>query len=356
MRFYLKSFDWFLNLSVLFLLSVGLLSLLSANQSLFYKQFLFLIIGLIFIFTIIRFDWRPFINYKGIILAIYFSVVLLLAATYFFAPVIRGVRGWLPLGPFQIQTSEFAKIALIIILAGFFSRKHIGIAKISNLLASFIYFAIPGFLIILQPDLGSALILFFIWLGFLLVSGIYWRHLAVFSLIFLIAGAVMWTSFLKDYQKERIIGLFSPERDPLGVNYSVIQAKIAIGSAGFFGKGFGQGTQTQLGFLPEAQTDFIFSAIIEEFGLIAGFLAIAAFTVLIFRIIKIGFSSDNNFSRFFCLGTSILFCAQFILNVGSNLGLTPVIGVTFPFLSYGGSSLLTNLILIGIIQSIALKR
>ncbi|MEK7657990.1 MAG: FtsW/RodA/SpoVE family cell cycle protein [Patescibacteria group bacterium] len=352
----LRRFDWPLNFSVLFLLSVGLLSLLSANQSLFYKQFLFLVIGLIFIFTIIRFDWRPFINHKGIILAIYFSVVLLLVATYFFAPVIRGVRGWLPLGPFQVQTSEFAKIALIIILAGFFSRKHIGIARISNLLASFIYFAIPGFLIILQPDLGSALILFFIWFGFLLVSGIYWRHLAVFSLIFLIAGAVMWTSFLKDYQKERILGLFSPERDPLGVNYSVIQAKIAIGSAGFFGKGFGQGTQTQLGFLPEAQTDFIFSAIIEEFGLIAGFLAIAAFTVLIFRIIKIGFGSDNNFSRFFCLGTSILFCAQFVLNVGSNLGLTPVIGVTFPFLSYGGSSLLTNLILVGIIQSIALKR
>ncbi|MBI5079063.1 FtsW/RodA/SpoVE family cell cycle protein, partial [Candidatus Wolfebacteria bacterium] len=207
-----------------------------------------------------------------------------------------------------------------------------------------------------QPDLGSALILFFIWFGFLFVSGISWRHLIVFSLIFLIAGTAMWAGFLKDYQKERIIGLFSPGRDPLGVNYNVIQAKIAIGSAGFFGKGFSQGTQTQLGFLPEAQTDFIFAAVIEEFGLAAGFLAIAAFAVLIFRIIKIGFNSDNNFSRFFCLGTSILFCAQFILNVGSNIGLTPVIGVTFPFLSYGGSSLLTNLILVGIIQSIAVNR
>ncbi len=351
-----RRFDWPLNFSVLFLLSIGFLSLLSAKQALFYKQFLFLAAGLIFIFIIIKFDWRPFINYKGVILAIYFSVVFLLVATYFFAPVTRGVRGWLPFGPFQIQTSEFAKIALIIILAGFFSRKHIGIARISNLLVSFIYFAIPGFLIVLQPDLGSTLILFSIWFGFLLVSGIYWRHLAIFSLIFLIAGAVMWTSFLKDYQKERILGLFSSGRDPLGVNYSVIQAKIAIGSAGFFGKGFGQGTQTQLGFLPEAQTDFIFSAVIEEFGLAAGLSAIAAFAILIFRIIKIGFDSDNNFSRFFCLGTSILFCSQFILNVGSNLGLTPVIGVTFPFLSYGGSSLLTNLVLIGIIQSIVIKR
>ena len=166
----------------------------------------------------------------------------------------------------------------------------------------------------------------------------------------------MWQSVLQDYQKERIVGVFFSERDVLGINYSVIQSKIAIGSAGFFGKGFNQGTQIQLGFLPEAQTDFIFAALIEEWGIFGGMLIIAAFMFLILRIITIGMETDNNFNRFLCLGTVVLFGVQFVLNVGSNLGLTPVIGVTFPFLSYGGSSILINLILIGIIQSIATRK
>ena len=166
----------------------------------------------------------------------------------------------------------------------------------------------------------------------------------------------MWQSILEDYQKERILGTLFPERDVLGINYSVSQSKIAIGSAGFFGKGFSQGTQTQLGFLPEAQTDFIFASLIEEWGLLGGMLIIVAFLVLIFRIIKIGLASDNNFNRFFCLGAIVLFGSQFILNIGSNLGITPVIGVTFPFLSYGGSSVLVNLILIGIVQSIIVRK
>ena len=155
--------------------------------------------------------------------------------------------------------------------------------------------------------------------------------------------------------KRKNFGFSFSDRDPLGVNYNVIQSKIAIGSAGFFGKGFGQGTQSQLGFLPEAQTDFIFAAFIEEWGLFLGFLLVVIFAFLILRIVKIGLNAENNFSRFICLGTVILFIAQFIFNVGSNLGLTPVVGVTFPFLSYGGSSLLTNLILVGIIQSIFVR-
>ena len=353
---FLNFFDWKLNLAVLFIAIVGILSLASTDQSLFYKQLIWLGVGLIIMILLVKLDWRPLINHAGIIWGIYLAVIFLLLITYFFAPSIRGSKGWLPIGPLKIQISEFAKISLIILFAYFFSRRHISIARISNLLISFFYFSIPAALIALQPDLGSALIFFAIWLGFLLVSGIRWRHLVGAIVIFLILGAIMWGSVLKDYQKNRIIGVFFPERDFLGVNYNVIQAKIAIGSAGFLGKGFGQGTQAQLGFLPEAQTDFIFAAATEEFGLIVGFLTIAAFAFLTFSIIRIGFNSDSNFSRFVCLGTVIMFSAQFILNVGSNLGLTPVIGVTFPFLSYGGSSLLTNFILIGIIQSVAIKR
>lgn len=352
----LKFLDWKLNFAVLFLAGMGMLSLASSKPELFWKQLLFFTIGLVFIFLIISFDWRPFVNYRGVVFGIYCLVILLLIATYFFAPVVRGVRGWIPIGPFQFQAAEFAKIALIIILAGFFRKKHISIARISNIFLSFAYFAIPAVLIAIQPDFGSALVLFCIWFGFLLVSGIKWRHLIAAFLIFSFAVGFMWLNVFKDYQKERILGVFFPERDPLGINYSVIQSKIAIGSAGFLGKGFNQGTQTQLGFLPESATDFIFAAAIEEFGLLVGFLILAAFMFLVFGIIKIGLDADNNFSRFVCLGTAILFIVQFILNVGSNLGFTPVIGVTYPFLSYGGSSLLTNMILIGIIQSIAVRK
>lgn len=353
---FFKKLDWKLNVGILFLAFASLLSLLSTNSELFYKQIIWWALGIILAFILIRFDWRPFINYRSVIFSLYFVIIGLLVATYFFAPTVRGIKGWLPIGNFQFQAAEFTKVVLIILFAYFFQKKHIQIAKISNLITSFIYFFIPAILIALQPDLGSVLVLFSVWFGFLLVSGIRWRHLLIALIIFVILAMVMWAFVLKDYQKDRIFGLFSPNRDPLGINYSVIQSKIAIGSAGFLGKGFRQGTQIQLGFLPEAQTDFIFAAIIEEIGLLMGFVLIFVLFGIIFRIIKIGLSSDNNFSRFVCLGTAILFSVQFILNVGSNIGLTPVIGVTFPFLSYGGSSLLTNLILVGIIQSIFLRK
>ncbi len=353
---FLKKLDWGLNAAVLFLILAGLTSLLSAAPSLFYKQLIWAVTGFVLLFLIVRFDWRPFINYRGVVFGIYFLAVLLLIITYILAPAVRGTKGWLSFGFLNFQISEFAKLALIIFFANFFSRKHIGIGRVSNLTASFIYFLIPGLLIALQPDFGSALILFCIWFGFLLVSGIKYRHLIIALIIFAVLGIIIWQSVLMDYQRERILGFFFPGHDPLGINYSVIQAKVAIGSAGLLGKGFGQGAQTQLGFLPAAQTDFIFASFTEEWGLIGGLFLILSFTFLILRIIRIGLSADNNFNRFICLGAAILFIVQFIFNIGSNLGLSPIIGVTFPFLSYGGSSLLTNLILIGIIQTIFVRR
>ncbi|MBI4993363.1 rod shape-determining protein RodA [Candidatus Wolfebacteria bacterium] len=355
MTAFLKSLNWKLNFAVLFLGFVGMISILSVKPNLFPRQLLFFGIGFFLAFSIAKFDWRPFANYKGVIWGIYFLMILILLFTYFFAPVVRGARAWLPIGPFQFQMSEFAKIVLIFVLANFFQKKHIKIASLSNLFASFIYFLIPAVLIAIEPDLGSVLILFSIWFGFLLVSEIRWKHLAAAFFIFLTIGGLMWMGVLKDYQKERILGVFMPERDNLGINYNVVQSKIAIGSGGFFGKGFRQGTQVQLGFLPEAHTDFILASIIEEFGLIAGFLTITAFFILVFEIIKIGLSCGNNFNRFICLGIVIFFSVQFVVNAGSVLGLLPVIGVTFPFVSYGGSSLLANFIALGFVQSISSK-
>lgn len=352
----LKNLDWVLNASIFFIGLAGSISLLSSAADLFYKQLAFLIFGFVLIMLISQIDLRPFENYPKAIFGFYFIVMALLALTYFIASPIRGVRGWIALpGDLKFQTSEFAKLALIILFSFFWAKAHIGIGQVKNLFKSLVYLAVPAFLILIQPDLGTVLILFSIWFGYLLISGIKWKHLVVAIVVFLVGFVLMWTMFLKDYQKERVVGLFYPEKDPLGSSYNVIQSKIAIGSGGFLGKGFGGGTQVRLGFLPEAQTDFILAAFIEEWGMAGAFLLLMAFMAMLIRIIKIGMASDNNFSRFFCLGSVLMFLAQFTLNAGSNLGLLPVVGVSFPFLSYGGSNLLISVSTIGIIQSIVLR-
>ncbi|TSC95975.1 MAG: Uncharacterized protein Athens071426_372 [Parcubacteria group bacterium Athens0714_26] len=350
-----KNLDWVLNFSILFIALASLVSLYSTDKASFYKQLIWYVIGLVLIFVFSQVDWRPFLNYSRTIWGLYVFSVVLLVATYFFAPRIHGTKGWLVLGPFQFQTSEFSKFVLIVVFSWFWAKAHIGIAYSRNIFISFLYLIPPILLVLMQPDMGSALILFGIWFSYLLISGIKWKHLAVALLIFLIASVFLWMSYLKDYQKERIIGLFYPERDPLGFSYNVIQSKIAIGSAGLWGKGFGQGTQSQLKFLPEAQTDFIFAAFIEEWGLIGGLMIIIAFMIILARIVRIGLVSENNFSRLFCLGSVVLLLLHFILNAGSDLGLVPVVGVPFPFLSYGGSYVLTLSLIVGIIQGIVIR-
>lgn len=352
----LKRLDWILNFGILFLFGAGILSLASAAPHLAQAQLLWGVIGAIIVILLANFDWRSFINYRWFVFGIYGLSIVLLIITYFFAPAIRGTHSWIVLGPFKIQTSELAKLSLIILYSYFFAKGHIGIGNLKTIFLSFAYLAPPALLIIAQPDMGSAIILFGIWFGYLLVSGLRWKHILWSSVVFTAVLILLWSFFLKDYQKERITGLFNPEKDPFGANYNVIQSKIAIGSAGFLGKGFRQGTQVQLGFLPEAQTDFIFAALIEEFGVVSGLAVIGAFILVLFEIMRIGLGSDNNFSKFICLGASIVFSLHFMINVGSALGLVPVIGVPFPFLSYGGSNLLTNAVLIGLIQSATIHK
>lgn len=352
----LKNLDWVLNASIFIIVLASLVTLLSSSPDLFYKQLTFFIACAVLIALISQVDLRPFENFPKTVFGFYLIVMAVLLATYFIASPIRGVRGWIALpGDLKFQTSEFAKLALIIVFSFFWAKAHIGIGHVKNLFKSAIYLAIPSFLILAQPDMGTVLILFSIWFGYLLISGIKWKHLIAALLVFTVGFILMWTMFLKDYQKERVIGLFNPEKDPLGASYNVIQSKIAIGSGGFLGKGFGGGTQVRLGFLPEAQTDFILAAFIEEWGVAGAILLLASFLTMIFRIIKAGLASHNNFSRFFCLGSVLMFLSQFVLNAGSNLGLLPVVGVSFPFLSYGGSNLLISSITIGIIQSIVLR-
>lgn len=334
------------------LIGASLLILSSISQHIFVLQFWWVLAGAALVFLSLFLDWRAILNYRWFIWAFYIFVIFLLAITLFVAPVIRNTRSWLVLGPFEFQTVELMKIALILVYATYFSRRHLSIARLRHIVTSFIIFIIPAGLVLLQPDLGSTTVLFGIWAGFLLVSGLPKKRILAGVLILAVLGIVGWSYFLKPYQKERIVGIFYPEKNVLGINYQQAQSKIAIGSGGFFGKGYGQGTQIQLGFLSEPATDFVFASLIEEWGVAMGLIVIGAFSWLIFGILKVGMNSNQNFEKFICAGTAIVFGLQFIINAGTALGIVPVIGLPFPFLSYGGSSILTNFFLLSIIVGI----
>jgi len=333
---------------------MSLVVLRSIAPQLFMVQLLWIVIGLLAIIFFIFFDPRVIVNSSRILWGFYAFVsgLLLLSLA---SPVVRETQAWIRLGAFSFQPVELMKISLILLYAYYFSRRHIKIKSWSTILISFLLIVIPIGVVALQPDLGSALILGSIWFGFLLLSGLPWQRLIIMIILFLFGLVLMWNFVLKTYHKERIMNVFYPEQHALTFNYNVIQSKIAIGSAGWWGKGFGQGSQVQAGFLPEAETDFIFAALVEEWGWIIGALVVSAFLWLMLEILKIGLSVDQNIERFICLGTVLMLLVQFFLNIGSVLGISPVIGVPFPLLSYGGSSLVTSLLLLGIIYGISLR-
>jgi rod shape determining protein RodA len=274
-----------------------------------------------------------------------------LVGLFFFAPEIRGVKSWYKIGPVSVDPIEFIKIILIILLAKYFSTRHIEMYKIKHILLSGFFVFLPAVLIFLQPDLGSVLILIALWIGILIISGISLRHFLILVLCFLLIFILSWNFVLKDYQKQRIISLFYPI-DPLGVSWSQNQSKIAIGSGGILGQGIEKGSQTQYGFLPEPQTDFIFASLAEELGLI-GISALFLFlSILIWRIIKIAINSQTNFSRFYASGIAVLLISQIFIHIGMNVGILPIIGIPLPLISYGGSSLIATFIGLGILQSI----
>ncbi len=351
-----RNLDWQLLASAGFIIIAGLVTLLSHDTEAFYKQLIWLLISVIFMFGISFLNLKSLFSHRSVILGIYLFVLSLLVLVFFFAPTIANIKAWIVIGGYQIQPSEFMKVALIILFSSFFALKHVAIRRFGIIFASFIYFAIPAALILLQPDLGTVIILFGIWFSYLLVSEIPIKYVLALFLVLGVVGIFGWNFVLKDYQKDRVVGLFNPESDPLGVNYSVIQSKIAIGSAGLWGKGFGQGTQLQLGFLPNASTDFAFAAYVEEWGILAGIILILVFVFMNFRILMLGMEADNNLSKFICLGGVAMLLLHFIVNLGSVLGLLPVIGVNFPLLSYGGSNLLTVFVLFSIIQNIAKRQ
>lgn len=337
------------------LILASLVTLSSIAVHFFQLQLVWAICGATVFAIFWIFDWRPFLNYRWVGGGLYAFAVILLLVVIATGPLIRNTRSWITIGQFSLQPVELAKIALILVYARYFSRRHLSIASWRTITISFLYFAGLAGLVMLQPDLGSTLVLFGLWLVFLLVSGLPLRRIALGVLVLSVSAFLLWSYGLEDYQQKRIAAVFSPSEDELGVNYSVTQSKIAIGSAGLWGKGYGQGSEVQLGFLTEPAGDFILAAFIEEWGIVIGIAVILAFMMLLYNILKIGSLAGQNFEKFICLGVAIMMGIQFFLNAGSALGISPVIGVTFPFLSYGGSSLLTNFTLLAIVNSIGVR-
>lgn len=334
------------------LISSGLIVLSAVSFHSFLLQLVWVAIGIALVFLFYFLDWRSVFSTRWLIWGGYGVSLALMLLSLLRGPVIRNTRSWLVFGPFTIQPAEFMKIALIFVYAYYFARRHLAVARWKNILTSFLFFVIPAAIAVKLPDLGSAVIFFSIWFGFLLLSGLPLRRILVTVLVFALAAGFIWTYVLKDYHRARLIGFLDPQQNSLGINYSTAQAKIAIGSAGFWGKGYGQGTQTQLGFLSEPTEDFIFAALIEEWGILGGLIVVAAFFFLVVQILRIGALADENFEKFICLGTAVMLGVQFFLNAGSATGLTPVVGVTFPFLSYGGSSMLVDSFLLAVVNSI----
>jgi len=338
----------------------GLLSIYSSssrgNDFLnFKKQIVFFVIGFILMLVFSYIDWREIRDNPYLILIFYFICVLALAGLIILGHKIRGISGWYKIGFITIDPIEYMKISLMLLLAKYFSNRHIEMYRLKHILLSGIYVAIPVVLIILQPNIGSAFTLVALWLGILIISKIKFRHLVALTLCALIILTVGWFFILRPYQKQRIISFVIPQFEPLGAGWNQNQSKIAIGSGGVFGLGFNNGSQNRYGFLPEPHTDFIFSAISEEYGFIGICVLFLLYLIILWRMFKIALSFHSNFPRMFVSGIIIVLFTQFFINIGMNLGLLPVIGISLPFVSYGGSGLISFFVSLGIIQSIKVQ-
>lgn len=333
-------------LPVLVLLILSLITLFSIDPMLFRNQLIFSIIAIFFFFFFAQTNYKVMELYAKPIYIISIALLVLVLAIGIES---RGAVRWIEVLGFRIQFSEILKPFLAVSLASYLTKvKNSSLPSI--LWISLFLFSI-SFLIFLQPDLGSAIVYIFVTLLTLIFFG--------FPLKFFITGLLSLFvvlpfafRFLHDYQKERILTFINPTKDPLGTSYNAIQSIIAIGSGMFLGKGLGQGTQSALSFLPERHTDFIFATISEQLGFVGSILIVASFSFLLYKIFELINNSDDAFCRNFCAISFFIIFVQFVVNIGMNIGILPVVGITLPFVSYGGSSLLSNFVLLGILSSI----
>jgi rod shape determining protein RodA len=397
-------FDWPLAIATLILIAIGVSAIASATgehaaskaEGLATVQLTW--VGLAIVAAMITM-WLPVRFWYGIAYILYAGAILALVATLVMGTFGMGAERWLAIGPLRVQPSEIGKVAMILALSRFLSGPKVQINRLPDLTRAMALVMLPVLLIRQQPDLGTAmvyiaislpmayfaglhqLILFLIlspvvnavcafagwlpWLGFcilfvgmlfLLRPSLSWTVLlAVLNLGVGIVTPMLWNG-LNQYQQRRIETFFSPEKDPLGAGYQIIQSKVAIGSGGMWGKGFQQGSQTQLAFLPETHTDFIFAVLGEEFGFVGSIVVLGLMLFVIWRILRATMLVNNRFASFVCIGVGSLIAFHVIVNIGMTIGLMPVTGLPLPFLSYGGSAMLTNSIAVALVLSLGLRR
>jgi len=344
--------DWWLFLSTIPILAAGLVTMHSftGDSSFASHQLVGITVALLAFFFLSYIDVRP-LRSTWVSVALFALSVLSLGALFVLGRVSHGAQSWFSFGSFSFQPSDFAKVALIIILAKYFSRRHIEIANVRHIFVSGLYAFILFVLVLMSPDLGSAMIIVLIWLGMIMVSGISKKHLFAMIAIAAIVFAVLWNYGFREYQKDRIRSFIDPFRDIQGVGYNAYQSTIAVGSGGILGKGVGYGTQSRLKFLPEYQTDFIFAAFSEEWGFVGIIILFSLYGVIIWRIIKNSMNGATNFEILFGAGVAVYFIVHIGINVGMNMHLLPVTGTPLPFMSYGGTHMLTEFIALGILMS-----
>lgn len=346
--------DWQIFAPALLISLAGLITMnsFSGENYFFLRQSIWILVSILVFLGASAFDWR-FLRRTSVIVPIFLSVTLILLALFAVAEVTRGTQSWFRLGSLAFQPSDLAKLILIIVLAKYFSRRHIEIKNIRHIIVSGVYALILFALVFLQPDFGGAAVIFGIWFGMVLVSGIAKKHLAYVALIGLAISASLWVFVFAPYQKARIMTFINPMADIRGAGYNAYQSTIAVGSGQILGKGVGQGSQSKLEFLPEYETDFIFAAFAEEWGFVGTTLLLGLVLFLLFRIIKNASTAVTNFETLFGLGVAVFFTVHIIVHAGMNMGIMPVTGITFPLMSYGGSHLLIEWLALGILSSMS---
>lgn len=350
-----RGLDMWLVSSALALTSLGLVTMYTfEGENVFFWQQLTWMAGAMFLMLLALIPDYRFLRNGNTVFWFYVTTVGLLILVLLFGEVTLGAQSRFDLGFFSVQPSDPAKLILIAILAKYFSKRHIEIANFKHILVSGGYALGIFGLVFIQPDFGTAIILFFVWLGMVLVAGIKIKHLLLVALLGVLAFGGMWNFAFQDYQKARIMTFLNPLSDIQGAGYNAYQSTIAVGSGQLWGKGIGYGTQSKLQFLPEYETDFIFAAFAEEWGMFGVCVLFGLFSIVIWRLLRHASMGASNFERLFAVGVAILFISHFFVHIGMNIGLLPVTGTTVPFLSYGGTHLVTEFV--GIAMVMAMSR
>ncbi len=344
--------DWVLLGACIPILLAGLVTMSSfgtGDNHFFTHQLVWIVVSLVVFFVLSRVDFS-FLRRTNVVVTLFITSCVVLIFLFVLGHTSRGARSWFTFGGVAFEPADPIKLILIIILAKYFSRRHTEIRNIRHIIVSGFYAFTIFTLILIQPDFGSAIIIFLIWFGMIMVSGISKKHLLIVILVGLIATAGLWQFGFKQFQKDRILNFLHPLAHISGSGYNAYQSMITVGSGQVLGKGIGYGTQSRLKFLPEYQTDFIFAAFAEEWGFVGVLIIFTLFGIVIWRILFNAMRGSTNFEILYGAGLAIFFMSHLFVNIGMNVGILPVTGITVPFMSYGGTHLLTEFTGLGILM------